>query len=93
MITKEKKSHNIGEALIKPCMLKAAGVLLETTYRKKIMKISLSNSTIKTCIHEHAKTLSVKFSKNYKSGFFLIQGDETTDIAQLSKLLVYVCFN
>ena len=91
MITKEKKSHNIGQALIKPCVLKLSDILLDTTYRKKMVKISLSDSTIKTHIDELAKKCEVL--TKLQVSLFLIQDDETTDIAQSSQLLVYVCFN
>ena len=48
MITIEKKSHNIGETLNKPCMLKAAGPVLKKTYCKKLAKSLHSDCTIKT---------------------------------------------
>ena len=74
-------------------MLKVAGFVSKKTCSKKIAKISLSDSTIKTLIDELGKTLSVKFSKNYKLTFFPIQCDKTTDIVQLSQLLAYVCLH
>ena len=71
MIAKKKKPHNIGETLIKLCILKAAGFVSRETYSKKMAKISLSDFTIKTPIDElNKKTICVKFSKNYKLTFF-----------------------
>ena len=61
LIAKEKKPHNIGEALIKSCMLKAAGLLLGKTYSKKMAKISLSDSTIKHKLMRWQKRFSVNF--------------------------------
>ena len=54
MIAQAKKPHNIGETLIKPCMLKASSLVLGESNSKKLAKISLSDSTIKTRIDELA---------------------------------------
>ena len=48
MIVRAKKSRNIGETLIKPCMTKAASLVLGVASSNKLAKISLSDSTIKT---------------------------------------------
>ena len=52
MIAPAKKPHNIGETLIKPCMIKAASLVLGVASSNKLAKISLSDSTIKTRIDE-----------------------------------------
>ena len=57
MIAQAKKPHNIGETLIKPCMLKATSLVLEETNSKKLAKISLSNSILKTLIDELANDI------------------------------------
>ena len=57
MIATEKKPHNIGKTLIKPSMFKAAGLVLEKTYSKKMAKILLSDCTIKTPIDKLAKNI------------------------------------
>jgi len=54
-IAKEKKPHTIGETLIKPCILKAASLVLGEANSKKLGKISLSDPSIKTRINELAK--------------------------------------
>ena len=57
----------------------------------KLAKISLSDSTIKTRIDELASDIEFQVLKKMKaSPYFAIQCDETTDVAQLSQLLVYV---
>ena len=92
MMAQEKKPHNISEPLIKPCMLKAASLVLGETNSEKLAKISLSDSTIKTRIDELAKDIECQvLEKTHASPFFAIQCDET-DVAQLSQLLVYVRF-
>ena len=52
MMAQAKKPHNIGEILIKPCMLKVTSLVLGETNSKKLAKISLSNSPLKTRIVE-----------------------------------------
>ena len=93
MIAQAKKPQNIGETLIKPCMLKASSLVLGESNSKKLAKISLSDSTIKTRIDELANDIECQvLQKIYASPYFAIQCDETTDVAQLSQLMVYVCF-
>ena len=60
MIAKEKKSHKNGETLIEPGMLKAVGFLLGAACKKKMAKISFSDSTIKTPIDELARNIQLQ---------------------------------
>ena len=90
MIAKEKKPQSNGGILIQPCMLKAADLLL----REKKVKILLLDSMVKTRVDKLAKNIDCQVvKKNYKHYFFSIPCHKTTDIAQLSQLLVYVRFN
>ena len=57
MIAQAKKPHNIGETLIKPCMIKAASLVLGVASSNKLAKISPSDSTIKTRIDELASDI------------------------------------
>lgn len=93
MITRAKKPHNIGETLIKPCMLKAASLVLGEISSKKLAKVSLSDSTMKTRIDELAEDIEFQVLEKVRaSPFYAIQCDETTDVANLSQLMVYVRF-
>nr|XP_039272720.1 protein ZBED8-like [Styela clava] len=93
MIARAKKPHNIGETFIKPCMLKAASLVLGEKNSKKLANISLSDSTMKTRIDELAKDIELQVLEKIRSSpCFAIQCDETTDITQLSQLMVYVRF-
>ena len=93
MIAQAKKPHNIGESLIKPCMLKASSLILGESNSKKLAKISLSDSTIKARIDELANDVECQVLQQIqKSPYFAIQCDETTDVAQFSQLMVYVRF-
>ena len=91
MITKEKKSHNIGKTLIKTCMLKAAGLVLEETYSEKIAKISLPNSTITTPTDKLAKNIECQVFKKL-TAFFSNQCDETTDISPIVAVVSALSF-
>ena len=90
MIAIEKKSHNISETLVKPCMLKAAGLVLQKTYAKKMAKISLSDFTIKTPIDKLAKEVEGQVSKKLPAFF---QFNVMKHLTQLLQLLAYVRFN
>ena len=93
MIAQAKKPHNIGESLIKPCMLKASSLVLGESNSKKLAKISLSDSTIKARIDELANDIECQVLQQIQeSPYFAIQCDETTDVAQFSQLMVYVRF-
>ena len=93
MIAREKRSHNIGETFIKPCMLKADGLVLGKTYSKTMAKTSLSESMIKTPIDELAKDMECQVFKKLQSISCSIQCDETVDNDQMWRLLACVRFN
>ena len=93
MIALAKKPHNIGETLIKPCMLTVTSLVFEEANSKKLAKISLSDSTVKSRIDEMAEDIELQLlEKLNKSPLFAIQCDETTDVAQMSQFMVYVRF-
>lgn len=93
MIAKAKKPHNIGETLVKPCILRAAKLLLPQESYNKLTKISLSDSTVKNRIDEMAEDIKIQVAEKVKSSpVFAIQCDETTDISHCSQLLVYTRF-
>ena len=91
IIAQAKKPHNIVEALIKPCMIKAASLVLGVASSNKLTKISLSDSTMKKRFDKLANEIEFQvLQKMQGSPFFVIQCDETTDVTQLSQLLVYI---
>ena len=47
-VAKTKKPHNIGETLLKPCILKSVKLVLREKVSQTIKQISLSNDTIKS---------------------------------------------
>ncbi|XP_042216754.1 SCAN domain-containing protein 3-like [Homarus americanus] len=89
LIAKSKKSHNIGEFLIKPSILRAADLVLGKDSANKLSQISLSNDTVKGRIDELSQDIKDQILDQIRnSPVFVIQCDETTDIAQCSQLLI-----
>ena len=91
-MAKTKKPHNIGETLLKPCILESVKLVLGEKASQTMKQISLSNDTIKSPIHEMSDNIKSKvLSKIDSSPVFTLQLDESsTDISNLSRLLVYV---
>ena len=90
-VAKTKKPHNIGETLLKPCILESVKLVLGKKASQTMNQISLSNDTIKSRIHEMSDNINSKvLSKIDSSPDFALQLDESTDISNLSQLLVYV---
>ena len=73
-------------------MLKAASLVLQEDNRKKLAKISLFDSAVKTHAEEIAQDIELQALEKMKSCAFAIQYDKTTDIAQMSQLLLYIRF-
>ena len=93
-VAKTKKPHNIGETLLKPCILKCVKLVLGEKASQTMKRISLSNDTIKSRIHEMSDNIKSKvLSKIDSSPVFALQLDESTDISNLSQLLVYVRYD
>ena len=91
-MAKTKKPHNIGETLLKPCILESVKLVLGEKASQTMKQISLSNDAIKSPIHEMSDNIKSKvLSKIDSSPVFALQLDESsTDISNLSQLLVYV---
>ena len=88
-----KKPHSIGEQLIMPCCKIIMSNLLSNFEVEKLKQVSLSNNTVSRQIAELSNNiLSQVVSKiqNSKFNFFAIQLDETTDVANLAQVCVYV---
>ena len=57
LIVGAKKTHNIGETLVKPCILSAAKVVLGEDSYQKLSEISLTDSTVMLRIDEMANDI------------------------------------
>ena len=90
-VAKAKKSHTIGETLLKPCILESVKLMLGEKASKTMKQISLSNDTIKSQIHEMSENIKSKvISKINSSPVFTLQLDETNNFSNLSQLLAYI---
>lgn len=92
-IAKCKKPYNIGESLIKPCLIDVSSELLGPSATKKMMNLPLSNDTISRRINDLSVDIEEQIIDKIKSSkWFSIQLDESTDISQKAILLCYVRF-
>ena len=92
-IAKQKKPHTIAEGLVKPCAIKMVERVLGKQSSKKLEALSLSDNTIQRRITEMANDISSQLISKLKSslhGMFSIQLDESTDISNVSHLMVFV---
>ena len=92
LIAKQGKPYPIGETLVKPAALKMANIMLGKAADNKLSQILLSNDTISNRIDKMiddilAQTVSDLISSPTKFSFQL---DETTNVASLSQLAVFL---
>ena len=77
-VEKTKKPHNIGETLLKPCMLESVKLVLGVKASQTMKQISLSNDTIKSRIHEMSDNIKSKvLSKIDSSPVFVLSWMKT----------------
>ena len=71
MIARSKKPHNIGEQLIKPCILETVKIILGENSCKNLFKLPLSNFTVRDRISDLSKDIkSQVIEKNPIIAFF-----------------------
>ena len=94
LMAKNKKSHIIGESLVKLSMLVAAELVLSKDKANIFSQISLFNDTVKGRIDELSdQNIKDQLLDQIKQSlFFAIQSDETTDIGKCSQFLLYAGF-
>ena len=92
LIEKSKKAHSIGEDLIQPCLVEVAEIMLGNEAATKLNKISMSDSTVKKRIEDMSSDNLAQIVHGIKNSAFPIalQLDESTVIACISQLLVFV---
>ena len=89
----DKKTHTIGETLLKPACAEIVRLMLGPKEVKQINKVSLSADTIKRRIDEMSNDiLETLIEKLKTSGKFSLQIDETTDINKKAQLLSVIRF-
>ena len=88
-----KKPPTIGEQLILPCCKIIMSNLLGNSELEKLKQVSLSDNSVSRRIADMSNNILLQVvSKMHNSNFkfFSIQLDETTDVANLAQLCVYV---
>lgn len=89
-VSKAKKAHTIGESLLKPCILEIVRLVLGEKASNKMKLISMFNDTIKTRVDKMSGNIKGQVVSNIlPSPFFALQLDESTDVANISQLLVF----
>ena len=90
-VAKNKKVDTIGEIIIKPYMLDCANLVFSEDALNKLKQNPLSKNTIKARIEDMAQNIKCQDNAKIKtSPYFAIQLDETTDVVNLSQLIVFV---
>lgn len=85
------KAHTISETLIKPCIKDVVQCMFDEKSCQQIDKISFSNNTVSRRIHDMAEDIEQELILRLQlCDEYSLQLDETTDVANLSVLLVFV---
>jgi hypothetical protein len=84
------EAHTMAENLIKPCAVEMVKCMLDEKAAKELLKIPLSNDTVARRIKDLSESIRAELSVRLKSCDFALQMDESTDVAGLAVLLVFV---
>ncbi|VVC39621.1 Ribonuclease H-like domain,HAT, C-terminal dimerisation domain,Domain of unknown function DUF4371 [Cinara cedri] len=94
IIAKDGKPHAIGETLVLPAAKEIVRCVLGDKAAKEIEKVSLSNDTVKRRIDDMSSNIKEKILLYVKDcNFFALQIDESTDIANMAQLIVFIRFD
>lgn len=92
-IAKAKKPYIIGEQLLIGCIKDVCQEMLGECAATKVSRVPLSNDTIARRISDIANDMEEQLIHQIKlTNWFSLQLDESTDIANLAILLVYIRF-
>ena len=82
----------IGETLVKPAAMQLAKIMLEKEAENKLSLVPLSNDVVKSQINNIGEDILSRVVADLKASStkFSIQLDETTDVANLNKLIAFV---
>ena len=91
-ISKQTKAHTIGENLLMPGIKELVKIMIgEKESKKKLLAVSLSNSTVKRRIVDTSDNVLEQILTHVKEPrFYSIQLNECTDITGLPQLLVFI---
>ncbi|GFY14592.1 zinc finger BED domain-containing protein 5 [Trichonephila clavipes] len=82
--------HTIAEDLIKPCVLDITKCMLDEKSAKHVSTVPLSNDTVSRRIHDLASYVKQELVTRLQKARFVLQIDESTEVAGLAILLVIV---
>lgn len=90
-VARSGKPHTIAENLIKPCLLESVGCILGENAARKMAALQCSNDTVSDRIHKISDHIEDELTHRLNaSDMFAMQLDESTDVAGLSIILVFV---
>ncbi|GFW65093.1 zinc finger BED domain-containing protein 5 [Trichonephila clavipes] len=89
-IAQAGEAHTIAENLIKPCVLDITKCMLDEKSAKHFSTVPLSNHTVSRRIHDLASYVKQELVTRLQKARFVLQIDESTDVAGLAILLVIV---
>ena len=92
IIAKNKKEHTLAEKVVKPCLNKIVLEVLGKEAARKVDQVPLSNDVIACRIREMGDDVlhQLIFEIRQSPCKISIQLDESTDVANMSQLLVFV---
>ena len=92
LIAKQGKPHIIDETLVKPAAMQLAKIMLGKEAEKKLSLVPLSNDVVKSRINGIGEDIFSQVIADLKASptKFSIQLDETTDVANLHKLMAFI---
>ena len=92
-VAKTKKLHNIGETLLKPCILESVKLVLGEKASQIMKQISLSNDTIKSRIHDMSTPLLFLLFSWMKAQIYPISHSylSMSDMLQMKGLMRNFC--
>ena len=92
-IARAKKPFTIAETLVQDCLYDVCLEMLGESAAKTVAQVPLSNDTISRRIDELAEDMEEQLIQQIKlAKYFSLQLDESTDVANLAILIVYVRF-
>lgn len=93
LIALNKKSHNIGEKIIIPACREIVKLMFGNEAVEQIDKIPLSNDTVKRRITDMSEDIEcIVVEKMRECKKFALQLDESTDVSNKARLMVFVRF-
>lgn len=92
-VAKAGEAHTIAETLIKPCVEDIVKVMVDDKTAGVVNSIPMSDNTVSRRIYDMAEDVENSLISRLKISKFAIQLDESTDVAGLAILMVFVRYS